>query len=163
MTEREQLVERVARALLQEDMNPAGNWHDYVPLANTSIAEYEKDRTVLGNYHPLTLLEKMAILEAQCAAMRDLLNNLSMVLVAYNRSPRMDSQQIDTLYFVDKIKFALSPDAGEKVLEVVRAAEETVNFCDDPHGSENPETLAMGLARILPKMRRALSALGWKS
>lgn len=49
-----------------------------------------------------------------------------------------------------------------------RALEQIVNFCDDPNGSEKPESLAMGLARLLPGAREALATQdqgqsGWQA
>lgn len=41
--------------------------------------------------------------------------------------------------------------------KVEMALQEIVDFCDDPNGSENPESLAMGLARLLPAARAALN------
>jgi len=43
-------------------------------------------------------------------------------------------------------------DAG-----VREALRDIVEFCDDPEGSEKPESLGMGLARLLPAARVALS------
>lgn len=40
---------------------------------------------------------------------------------------------------------------------LLAALREIVTFCDDPHGSENPETLAEGLARMLPAARAAIA------
>jgi hypothetical protein len=39
------------------------------------------------------------------------------------------------------------------------AIKELVEFCDDPNGSENWETLALGLARMLPNMRAILARI----
>ena len=39
------------------------------------------------------------------------------------------------------------------------ALRELVEFCDDPNGSENWETLALGLARMLPNMRTILARI----
>ncbi len=41
--------------------------------------------------------------------------------------------------------------------DLFAALEAIADFCDDPNGSENPESLAMGLARMLPAARAALS------
>jgi hypothetical protein len=38
------------------------------------------------------------------------------------------------------------------------ALRDIVEFCDDPHGSEHHETLAVGLSRMLPAARAALSS-----
>jgi hypothetical protein len=58
-----------------------------------------------------------------------------------------------------------SPPATKGVTEALRAI---VDFCDDPNGSESNESLGMGLARLLPAAREALStpaapelAVGW--
>lgn len=40
---------------------------------------------------------------------------------------------------------------------LVEASKAVVRFCDDPGGSENPESLAMGLARLLPALRDAIA------
>jgi uncharacterized small protein (DUF1192 family) len=48
---------------------------------------------------------------------------------------------------------------AELTAEVERlkgALSEIVEFCDNPHGSEKPESLAMGLARLLPAARSVL-------
>ena len=41
--------------------------------------------------------------------------------------------------------------------ELVAALTVIVDFCDDPHGSEKPESLACGLARLLPHARAVLA------
>lgn len=41
--------------------------------------------------------------------------------------------------------------------EAVSALRSIVEFCDDPEGSSKSETLAFGLARLLPAARAALS------
>lgn len=46
-------------------------------------------------------------------------------------------------------------DIAEQMAEATAAI---VEFCDDPDGSEKPETLAEGLARLLPGARAALSS-----
>ena len=38
-----------------------------------------------------------------------------------------------------------------------RAARAIQQFCDDPNGSDQPESLACGLARLLPALRAALT------
>ena len=38
------------------------------------------------------------------------------------------------------------------------ALEGIVDFCDDPSGSDKPETLAGGLARLLPEARAAIAS-----
>ena len=45
------------------------------------------------------------------------------------------------------------------ILEVIKALSSIVGFCDDPSGSEQAETLVMGLARMLPTARAALSGI----
>ena len=50
-------------------------------------------------------------------------------------------------------------EAAEAENERLRKAlGEIVEFCDDPDGSEKPESLALGLARLLPAARLALEA-----
>lgn len=41
--------------------------------------------------------------------------------------------------------------------DLFKALEAIQQFCDDPDGSEKPESLAMGLARLLPAARAALA------
>lgn len=41
-------------------------------------------------------------------------------------------------------------------LRLLAAVKAIVEFCDDPNGSEKPESLAMGLARLLPAARMAI-------
>ncbi len=50
---------------------------------------------------------------------------------------------------------ARTPTPREQAL--AKALEAIVAFCDDPNGSEQPESLALGLARLLPDARRVLS------
>lgn len=45
---------------------------------------------------------------------------------------------------------AAAPNLYEALLEIQ-------SFCDDPDGSEKRESLAMGLARLLPAARTALA------
>lgn len=40
---------------------------------------------------------------------------------------------------------------------LVKALQRIVDFCDDPDGSEKPESLAMGMARLLPEARDTLA------
>jgi hypothetical protein len=49
-------------------------------------------------------------------------------------------------------------EAEDKRDELQAALKAIVDFCDDPNGSETPETLASGLARLLPKARAAIGA-----
>ena len=70
MSEREELVERVARAILRGDMNPAGNWHDYAPLANAAIAECEK-ALIESEDRNHDLVDTVLELEAQCAELAE--------------------------------------------------------------------------------------------
>lgn len=44
--------------------------------------------------------------------------------------------------------------AAPELYEALRAIQD---FCDDPNGSEKPETLASGLARLLPAARAAIA------
>lgn len=92
--------------------------------------------------------EEIMKLEAQCAAMRALLNSLSVILIAYSRSPTMNSKPLDCTRLIEKIREALSPDAGQKVLDVVRAAKA---FVDNGLSSIDGDRLV-----------KTLSALGWK-
>lgn len=46
--------------------------------------------------------------------------------------------------------FAAAPD-------LLAALKDIVAFCDDPEGSSKPESLAMGLSRLLPAAREAVS------
>lgn len=45
----------------------------------------------------------------------------------------------------------------ETAPELLSSLRAIVDFCDDPNGSEKPESLAMGLARLLPAARAALT------
>ena len=133
MSEREDLVERVATAILrrraQEDYRTAddhGAWvvdHDK-ELARAAIAECEKER---------------AELEAQCAAMRAALE------LAFGT----DDPDVR-----EAAEAALSPDAGRKVLDVVRAAQDCV-----AHKEGNYRGQLNGLL-LAAKLADALSALG---
>ena len=96
-------------------------------------------------------------LEAQCAAMRKVLNNLYVLFISHTRSPRMDSNPINLHDLIEVIHKALSPDAGEKVLDVVRAAEE-VREC-----AAQMRNQVEGVAwDVLDPLLKALSALGRK-
>lgn len=46
-----------------------------------------------------------------------------------------------------------------KLDQLAEAARALVEFCDDPDGAEKPDSLALGLARLLPDLRAALSSL----
>lgn len=48
-------------------------------------------------------------------------------------------------------------DEREHLLALIAALAAIVEFCDDPNGSGNGESLAMGLARLLPAARAALA------
>jgi hypothetical protein len=48
-------------------------------------------------------------------------------------------------------------DLLSRIREAERALRAIVDFCDDPNGSENPESLATGLSRLLPAARTALT------
>lgn len=61
------------------------------------------------------------------------------------------------------------PEGFVVVAVVVKALRDIVDFCDDPNGSEGRESLALGLARLLPAGRQALASPeasavegGWK-
>ncbi len=51
-------------------------------------------------------------------------------------------------------------EAEDERDELQAALKAIVDFCDDPNGSEKPETLASGLARLLPKARAAIAEAG---
>ena len=52
---------------------------------------------------------------------------------------------------------AILGDALEYAAKLEETLRDIVDFCDDPNGSEKPETLARGLARLLPAAREALA------
>ena len=120
MTEREELVERVASAISRIVAN-GGYARE---AARAAIAECEKDR---------------AELEAQCAAMRAALE------LAFGT----DDPDVR-----EAAEAALSPDAGRKVLDVVRAAQDCV-----AHKEGNYRGQLNGLL-LAAKLADALSALG---
>jgi len=41
--------------------------------------------------------------------------------------------------------------------DLLEAISAIVEFCDDPNGSDKPESLAMGLARLLPAARTSIA------
>ena len=155
MTEREEMVERVATAILhrrvQEDYHKVddhGAWvidHDK-ELARAAIAECEKGR---------------AELDAQCAAMRAGLEALRIwcekegvklgAVDGYDYHSGAEFAYRRTCVEIDRVCAALSLDAGRKVLDVVRAAQKVA------WAKEKREVLEAIIA-----LQNALSALGWK-
>lgn len=102
--------------------------------------------------------EQIAKLQAQCAAMRKVLTDLHVIFISRTRSPRMDSDPINLHDLIEVIHKALSPNAGEKVLDVVRAAQD-VDFHRPPL---LPDKHA-DLQDALNKLTVTLAVLGWKS
>ena len=133
------------------------------------------------NYHPMALLEHIAILEAQCAAMRGALlpfthedlqnayggNVEGEMSIIYQRGHAV----LRLGHFNDALR-ALSPSVGQKVLDVVRAALEPFAkiefrtiFGGNVEGDDSPVFQRSGaILRIkhFKAANEALSALGWK-
>ena len=165
MTERDDLVERVATAILhrraQEDYHTVddhGAWvvdHDK-ELARAAIAECEKDRSedyeqLLGAYRRL---------EVQAAAMRAA---LGFAEKQYRGFASVYGTQDCEAY--NRMKDALAPDAGRKVLDVVRAAKALLELLRDhiPHADDGePLFDSEEEASEFHVAEKALSALGWE-
>ena len=119
------------------------------------------------NYHPMALLEHIAILEAQCAAMRGALlpfthedlqnayggNVEGEMSIIYQRGHAV----LRLGHFNDALR-ALSPSVGQKVLDVVRAARRLSAQCEDL----DPNPIGHLFWDTYHELREALSALGWK-
>ena len=166
MTERDDLVERVATAILhrraQEDYHTVddhGAWvvdHDK-ELARAAIAECEKDRSedyeqLLGAYRRL---------EVQAAAMRAA---LGFAEKQYRGFASVYGTQDCEAY--NRMKDALSPDAGRKVLDVVRAAEVVNTVVEIKEAGVftvfGVTTSQAAVKAAFQKLCEALSALGWE-
>ena len=159
MTERGELVERVATAILhrraQEDFRTVddyGAWivdHDK-ELARAAIAECEKDRSedyeqLLGAYRRL---------EVQAAAMRAA---LGFAEKQYRGFASVYGTQDCEAY--NRMKDALSPDAGRKVLDVVRAFSD---LCADVRERYKIPPNERFKCPIMQRGADALSALEWE-
>jgi hypothetical protein len=55
---------------------------------------------------------------------------------------------------------AIDASGAPDLLSALKAIRD---FCDDPNGSEKPESLAMGLSRLLPAARAAIAKAGAQS
>ena len=155
MTEREELVERVARAICRGHSHapegtcaalcmdqlgdaPKNGCRHAVRIhgisARAAIAECERDR---------------AELEAQCAAMRAGLEQLKSL-----GEEGMKPDYSEWLTFHDKVAQVagetLSPDAGRKVLDALRAAKNAL-IAEDGEAEE-----------AMKGLERAISTLGWE-
>ena len=169
----DELVERVARAILhrrtQNDLNITINgtyvldWDKEV--ARAAIAECErsmegtKDALKSALLSIADLNEIRAKLEAQAAAMRAMLEKYALIedydfpnsppKLTGHSCPMCSSKARPRHEIEHTWPCALSPEAGQKVLDVVRAATET---CGQNHMN------CPGANRV----KDALSALGWK-
>ena len=149
MTPKDDLVERVAEAI---ELCPT----PYISeaLARAAIAECEKDHGA-----------KIAKLEAQCAAMRAALETAKLQVITLHpgHDPRgeeyADQIQIEVL---DAIDAALLPDAGQKVLEVLRIATEVCSQDTGDVWSEDSGWVRPTKPETINALETALSPLGWK-
>ena len=171
MPEREDLVERVMRAT-------AGFHSGSESAARAAIAECEKDRADLTSVicdrdQTVDRLERELAEEkkqhygtaelahefqAQCAAMRAALENAYELIRkehAHADDGSGDVFDCRVRPVVAAIASALSPDAGRKALDVVRAAQDTLK-CLHTHQFEPGEDPRIS------DLAEALSALGWE-
>lgn len=79
---------------------------------------------------------------------------------------RVQSCGAHTGHTVQDMALAISPQVADFIVRacnshypLFEALSDIVRFCDDPRGSEQQESLALGLARLLPAARVALAAL----
>ena len=169
MTEREELVERVKQAItgcikVGDRVEPRGP-RSFVTVGpvvvgieeatRAAIAECEKESAAA--YRMNARLENEVLrLEAQCAAMRAGLEWCGGMehLATGNQISEMSP-----------VKEALSPAAGRRVLDVVRAASTLLELLRDriPHtGDGQPLFDSEEEASEFHEAEKSLSALGWK-
>ena len=104
-------------------------------------------------------------LEAQCAAMRAALETAKLQVITLHpgHDPRgeeyADQIQIEVL---DAIDAALLPDAGQKVLEVLRIATEVCSQDTGDVWSEDSGWVRPTKPETINALETALSPLGWK-
>ena len=155
MTTEDDLVERVAEILRVQ-----GRTHGYcsIIVARAAIAECEAHTERAAVSLADKFDAKLVKLEAQCAAMRAALETAKLQVITLHpgHDPRgeeyADQIQIEVL---DAIDAALLPDAGQKVLAVVRAAARVDRLTDESLAPEH-------ILPALDVMNEALSALGWR-
>ena len=145
MTERDELVERVASIL--ENMPECHGLSSVKILALTRAAIAECQRFYLPDAE---LMDAYQAVQAQCAEMRIALEYARPLIIKWA------SYQGDNLKFRKKvlspIDSALSTDAGQKVLDVIEAAKAVFDWEDGTLGQNSN----------IIQLREALSALGWK-
>ena len=179
ITEREELVERVASAISRIVAN-GGYARE---AARAAIAECEKV-LIESEDRNHDLVDTVLELEAQCAAMRGALEG---VVAEAERLRDHDIKSMGGLEgsnafeadgaekCADIARVALSPDAGRKVRDVVKAVRTALNGCSIPECAPDDcqivlSTLNGGMidvsrsttAGAIRNARHALSALGWE-
>ena len=188
MTEREDLVERVARAIRVVNISSSGvpaylgDFDVLKTMARAAIAECEKDRADLTSVicdrdQTVDRLERELAEEkkqhygtaelahefqAQCAAMRAALENAYELIRkehAHADDGSGDVFDCRVRPVVAAIASALSPDAGRKVLDVVRAFSD---LCADVRERYKILPNERFKCPIMQRGADALSALGWE-
>ena len=191
MTTREELVERVGLAISQAAYfvrrggpDPVVVVADLKNMASAAIAECEKVFKTQLQTREIELLSKLeavvcerAKLEAQCAAMRAALETIAEARDAGRHDGLPEpcpAHDAETMFAV--ATNALSSDAGEKMLDVVKAAQKVKEAFEQQRqvlveGDGEPRTLErhdnrrkaeQAVDTANDRLFAALSALGWK-
>ena len=156
MTEHEHLVERISAAMAKAEPNIGATR----AMIEAAIAECEKDREGTEDALKSAVLalsdlnEIRRKLDSQCAEMRAALETVFEFLrQEYNElDPTIgESFSLPARPVINAVITALSTDAGEKVLEVVKEAEYLVNNIRENGMHDNWKGVA-----------NAISALRWK-
>src|SRR3990167_1038674 len=161
-TEREQLVERVAREIAKSEgcdpdelyTEPYKSsdpfWTFYTDAARAAIAEIERthiperdrDAFIINN-----LNANISKLEAEAAAMRVALDKIEGQAVCFNMDGDAGNETM-LRNIANMARAALSPEAGQRVLDVVKAAEDLVVNIREHGLHDNWKGLAEALAAL---------------
>ena len=153
MTERDELVERVGSAISRA----LKDGEQFEGAARAAIAEYEAatERAAVS----LTDMfdERRVKLEAEAAAMRKVLHD---GVPHITKNCCCEPKGAGTCWWCCAYS-ALLPDAGQKVLAVVRAAEDALDVYETIENGGTVRIIMFKNGKAIP-LAGALRALGWK-